>query len=548
MTALLLLAVTALRIDPIIPEGHVRTLAHPNMEGRMTLTDGMYKSSDYIAREFKSYGLKPGGNDGWFHLFDVTANQKPGAKNAARFWRGSEDFLLEMGKDYVPLMGSKHMSLTTGEVLFVGSKKADEVQNVAGKWVLMYRTNGAARVAAYAAAGAKGVVLAGPTGPNGLELPKFVRGQGISAQAGLPAIAITRDAFTRVTGLKWGVEPGSERTGLNLRAITDLVPNAGKGRNVIGVLPGNDPTLKNEYVIIGGHYDHLGYGETGSRTGSDEIHNGADDNASGTAGVLALAEYFANNKANRRTYIFQLYTGEELGLLGARAWVRDYPEILKQTQVMINMDMIGRLREEGLTVFCVNSAPNFSTILDSMQVDGVKINKIMSSPGNSDHAAFIAARVPSLFFNTGLHAEYHTENDKTGTINFQGISQVLEIVAGSIEQIDQLDTRLTFVGTAAPAGGDPNRARRARVGFIPDMTSEDPRGMRISGVSPGSPAESAGIKAGDILVSFDGKAVPNIEALQEVLTAAKAGVAVKVVVLRGDQRLELSLTPAAPQS
>lgn len=552
MTALVLAALIAappaFRIDPVIPQGHVATLADPKLEGRLTLSPGMFKASEYIAREMQSYGLKPGGNQGFFHTYSVTVNQRPGKLNAARFWNADHSWSLELGRDFVPLVGSMSQKLTTGTVVWVGDHDQTQTPDLRDRWVMLPRAGAGPRLANFVKDGAKGIILVGPAEAGGIELPKATRTQGIPSQLGLPAFAVTTRVFENITGWKLSEAKAVGVLSIQCRAVTDLEPNTGDARNVIGVLPGNDPKLSNEVIIVGGHFDHLGYGETGSRTGSDRMHLGADDNASGTAGVLALAEYFATEKTNRRTMIFQAYSGEELGLFGARAWVASNPAILKRTQAMINMDMIGRLREEGLTVFCVDSAPNFAAILNSIRVDGVKINSVMNSPGNSDHAAFIAEKIPCLFFNTGLHDEYHTERDVTGTINFQGISQVLEVVIRSIEQIDQLDARLAFTGTAVQAGGDPNRSRRARVGFIPDMGSDDPRGMRITGVSPGSPAELAGIKAGDILVSFDGKEVRNIEDLQAVLVAAKVGVTVKVIILRGDQRLELDLTPAASQS
>jgi len=330
-----------------------------------------------------------------------------------------------------------------------------------------------------------------------------------------------------------------------------LEANRGLSRNVIGVLPGNDPKLKDEYIVIGGHFDHIGLGETGSRTGADHIHFGADDNASGTAGVLTLAEYFANTKSNRRTIIFQLYSGEELGLVGSRAWVRDNPEKVSKIHMMLNLDMIGRLRDGALTAFCVDSAPQFSTLLDSIQVEGLKFSKVMSSPGNSDHAAFIAARVPSLFLHTGLHAEYHTENDHTETLNYPGMASVIEGARLIVEGVDQIDEKLTFsarpTGGRPAAAGDPSATRRVRVGFIPDMAGSDERGLRITGATPGSPAEVAGIRAGDILISFGGKAIKTVEDLQDALTSARAGTEVNVIVIRGGEQLTLKLTPTAPQ-
>lgn len=538
-------------------ERHVRYLASPELKGRMTLSPHIGMTTDYIVSEFKRLGLKPAGTNGFLHAFETQTNQRPGKMNAASLMSGDQEWSLELGKDWVPLVGSRHQTLFTGDVVFVGSQTAEQAGDVAGKWVLMYRTNptgnrqlsAANRATEFARKGARGVIFAGPIAEGRLELPMYARPQGISQQAGILGVAITRQVFEKSTGLKWGTEPGQgQARELRFRAITDLEANRGTAQNVIAMLPGNDPKLKDEVIVIGAHHDHLGYGEVGSRTGNDILHLGADDNASGVAGVLALAEWFSQNRVNRRTIIFQSYCAEEIGLVGARAWVRDNPEKVKTIQMMVNMDMIGRLRNEALTVFCADSAPQFAPFLDAIKVPGVTINKVMSSPGNSDHAPFIASRVPSLFFHTGLTPEYHTENDTVDTINWDGMARVIEVVRQMVLKVDAVDSRLEFSARPAtrPAGGDPAPARRARVGFIPDMGAQDFRGLPLTGVVPDSPAERAGVRAGDVLVSFNGRQIRSVEDLQEALSAARPGVAVKIVVLRGDQRLELDLTPAAP--
>ncbi len=549
----------AIRINAVSAEQHVRFLADAELKGRMTLSAGEIIAAEYIEKQFKRFGVQPGGTEGYLHRFEITANQRFAKMNAARFWSEEKEWVLDLGKDWVPLAGSKNQSLTTGSVTFVGKLRAAQVENVAGQWIMMYRTpspgerpvSPAVRATEYAQKGAKGIIYVGPSMPGGGELPKPVRTQGISAQAGVVGIGISKEVFESLSGMKFGTEVEAPKLlNVKLRAITDLEANRGMSRNVIGVLPGNDPKLKDEFIVIGGHYDHIGFGETGSRTGADHIHYGADDNASGTAGVLTLAEYFASSKSNRRTIIFQLYSGEELGLVGSRAWVRDNPEKVSKIHMMLNLDMIGRLREGALTAFCVDSAPQFESLLNSINVEGVKFNKVMNSPGNSDHAAFIASRVPSLFLHTGLHEEYHTENDDLGTLNYGGMATVIEAARLIVEGVDQIDEKLAFTARqqgGRPASGDPSAARRVRVGFIPDMGDADSRGMRITGATPGSPAEAAGVKAGDILVSFDGKPIKNIEDLQGALSGARAGVEVIVIVIRGNQQLTLKLTPTAPQ-
>ncbi len=521
-------------IDVSLAERHIRVLASREMEGRMTLSRGMVRSSQYIASAMERSGLRPGGKDGFFDPFTVTVGQRPGELNTARFWNGEASFPLQLGRDYMPVYGSKTQTLLTAPVVWLGAG-----ENVAGKWVAIPRS-ASEDLLRLKGQGAVGFILVGPQNPGGLELPIPTRTQGVPASLGVPVIAVTAAAWNRMAPLQ---------NGLMLRACTDLQPNEGTARNVIGVLPGHDRKLRQEFIIIGAHYDHLGYGETGSRSGHALPHFGADDNASGTAGMLALADAFAKARSNRRTIIFQAYSGEELGLLGSRAWVAANADTLAKTDFMVNMDMIGRLRAaEGLTVFSADTALPFAQVLASLRIPGLDVKPVFSTPGNSDHASFVAAKVPALFFNTGLHAEYHTEADTSGTINFKGVGLVLKCVKQVIEQLDAMDARLEFTGKPVQGGGDPGTTRRVRVGFIPDMGAEDPRGLRLTGATPGSPAELAGLKPGDILVSFDGKPIRDINDLQEALVAATAGFTVKIRVIRGADTIELDITPTAPQS
>lgn len=541
-----------------IAAGHINVLADPAMEGRMTLREGNKRAAAFIEKTYRNAGLQPL-NGSYRHAFSVTIGERPTKNNFARVeGEGNKSVSLAMGKDYVPLTGSKAMRMASGSGVYFGSMAP--TGDLSGRVAILLRAGTAdnpigARVSKAKELGASGVVIVGPSGEGRRELPLWNRGSGIAANLELVGIGMTREAFKKVSGIDpSGTVTAPKETGLRFRMVTELEPNTGTSENVIGVLPGTDPALKNEYIIIGGHFDHLGYGETGSRSGSDLLHNGADDNASGTGGVMALAQVLAESRAIRRTIIFQAYSGEEVGLVGAVAWVRDHPEIIKNTQAMLNMDMIGRLRDGGLGVSCVGSAADFKALLDGISVEGIKPRLNTSSPPNSDHAAFIRANVPALFLNTGLHDEYHTHNDNVDTLNYEGIGQILEYARQIVLKWDAEDKRYTFVaqpGSTRPEGsgsGDPNSSRRVRVGFIPDMSDGDGKpGMMVSGVTPGSPAELAGVKAGDRLLEFDGKPVNNIEDLQGVLMAAKAGVTIKVVILRGNERLTLNLTPAASQ-
>lgn len=545
----------------------LRTLTSEEFAGRLTLAPGAEKAASFIAGEMRRIGLRPGGEDGsYFQSFEVTVNQRLTKMNLLTAEGRGKRLSLEPGRDFAPMFGSVNDRLIRGDAVFAGyGMKVEGRDDFAGLdakgkivIVLRGRPEGAAPVAPGQKAiwakdaGAVAILFVGPSAEGRSELPRPVRGQGIQPELDIVAAGITRNAFESITGLKYDEEaarktPASRAIGMTLRVVTGLEANRGRANNVIGVLPGNDPALKNEVIIIGGHYDHLGWGEVGSRTGVESIHYGADDNGSGATGVLALAEAFASSKANRRTLIFQAYCGEEVGLVGSAAWVRDNPDVVKRTTLMVNLDMIGRLKDT-MTIFGCASAKELVDILKSVESYGPKSVRVLASPPNSDHASFARAGVPVLFFHTNIPPEYHTERDTFDLINLDGMVQVLESVRQTVLAVDARDKGLTFDPEAAKitGGGGPERPRRVRVGFIPDMGDESGPGVRVSGVSPGSPAQQAGAKEGDRILKFGDRDIKTLEDLQQALMEAKPNVKVIVIVLRGDQKLELAVTPSAP--
>ena len=439
-------------------------LCQPQWEGRLTLEPGAQKTAQWLIGELKGMGAKPGPDGKWLHNFQVTVNQRATTNNAlslrhedGRSWR------LNLGKDWVPLAGSKPMDLTLGELVFVGYGLNQEGWNdfagvdLTGKIAVALRGTPEGRPAsptrakALAAqqAGAVGLILVGPEREGYMELPPVSRRTGVPADSGMVGAAMTRAFFETALGLDWEKErkataPNSRPLPFTARMVTETEPNVGRCDNVIAFIPGNDPKLKNEYIVVGAHYDHLGFGEVGSRTGNEIIHPGADDNASGVAGVLEIGEYFAQSKTNRRTIILQLYSGEEVGLVGAFAWVRDYPELVKNTTFMINMDMIGRLRENRLSLIGTSSYAGLEDLLRTTNVKNLTLSMVPTIAPNSDHAAFARAQVPHVFFHTGLTPEYHTENDTVDTLNFQGMVDVLEMVKATVYAVDKKDEKLPW--------------------------------------------------------------------------------------------------------
>lgn len=311
-------------------------------------------------------------------------------------------------------------------------------------------------------------------------------------------------------------------------------------QNVVAFLEGTDPALRGQTIVIGAHIDHLGRSTTGALDpdAADAIRNGADDNASGTAAVLELARLLAARPA-RRSVLFVNFTGEELGLLGSQYFVQHAPVPVDSIVAMLNFDMVGRMRGDSLIVYGVETAREMRTVLDSAGSGlGLSVRAIGDGFGPSDHSSFFARDIPVLHFFTNLHEDYHRASDDAAKINAAGAARVIALAERVVRQIDRRDRKLTFVRAAAPpAVAGARTGSNVYLGSIPDMAAPDTKGLRLSGVRAGSPADSAGLKAGDIVVELGGKPVTDLQTYSDALYSFKPGDEVEIVVLRGDQRV-----------
>jgi hypothetical protein len=331
-------------------------------------------------------------------------------------------------------------------------------------------------------------------------------------------------------------------------AIAQLRLGEVKGRNVIGVLPGNDPALRNEIVIVGAHYDHLGMGGAGSGALDpdvrNQVHNGADDNASGTAALFHIASRLALSPP-ARTVVFIAFSGEELGLLGSAYYVKNPLYPLSATLAMVNMDMVGRLKNKRLVIYGVETAKEFPALLDSLNwYAGFDLKKQGDGYGPSDQASFFGAKRPVLHVFTDLHEDYHRTSDDWNKINTDGLARVADYTASIVRALGDRTSPLTFVDAAPPnphAGSVVTPGYGAYLGTVPDMT-DSPGGVLLSGVRAGSPAEKAGLMAGDILVRIGSKAIADLQAMTDVLRSHKAGDVVEIEYLRGGTRKTVSVT------
>ena len=319
-------------------------------------------------------------------------------------------------------------------------------------------------------------------------------------------------------------------------------------RNVAAILPGRDPTLRDEFVVVGAHFDHLGRATSGALDpgAGDAIRNGADDNASGTAAVLELARLLAR-RPPARSVVFVAFSGEELGLLGSQHFVEHPPVPLEDMRAMLNFDMVGRLRDDRLIVYGVASAAELPAIVDSANVaPRLAISAVGDGFGPSDHSSFYAKGIPVLHFFTDLHEDYHRATDDAPLVSAAGMARVVDFAERIVRDIADRAAPLTYQRSAAPvASGPASNSNRVYLGTIPDMAAGEGTGLRITGVTPGSPGDAAGLRAGDIVVELGGKAVTDLYSYTDALYARSPGDVVTIVVLRDGQRVTLEATLAA---
>jgi hypothetical protein len=312
------------------------------------------------------------------------------------------------------------------------------------------------------------------------------------------------------------------------------------------MLEGADPLLKNEYIVIGAHYDHLGIDqlkESSMYKGKDkQIHNGADDNASGTSGLLEVAEKLASMKGLlKRSIIFAAFSGEELGILGSTYMTNNFPADIKNVTGMLNMDMIGRLNEENsLTIIGAGTASEWKELLNGKNSYGFKLGMSEGGSGGSDHQAFSNKNIPVLFFFTGTHSDYHKPTDDAEKINIEGETKVANYVFDIALALDKLEKRLQYVKVEEPAARGGGGRTRVTVGTVPEF-GYNGTGYKLSGTTEGSPAAKAGMKAGDIIVKFGPKSVGNIYDFMYAMQDYKAGDKVDIIALREGKEMTFTV-------
>jgi aminopeptidase YwaD len=539
---------------------HVRYLADDALQGREVGSPGERCAADYIAGYLRSLGLTGAGADGsFFQAFEVRMGSV----------LGPETSLLVSGAP-VPLregwipFGFSSSGTVTAPLIYGGpgvSRPGSEDDAYAhldlnGRIVVVeasdpHGSGGSFlagdphfKAATAAGRGAAGVLLLldddTPLPDPSLERRPSVR---------VPAGAIAGSAARRIR------EAATEGREASITAAVQ--PRMVEARNVAALIPGSDPALDDQVLIIGAHYDHLGYGEEGSLApDAGKVHNGADDNASGTAALMEVARRMMEAPEQpSRSVLFLAFTGEEKGLWGSGHYVKEPLLPLENTVAMINLDMVGRLVENTLTVYGTGTAREWPALLEELngrREEPFVLSLIPDGFGPSDQSSFYGESIPVLHFFTNTHAEYHRPEDDWQLINGPGLESVAVMVEGVSWQVAgrgaQEGMALTLVEGAGapparPMAGDPGDAPAspgygAYVGTIPDMTPQD-FGVRITGVREGSPAEEGGLLAGDIIVAMAGKDISDLYAYTYVLREHKPGEEVTMEVLRAGERLSL---------
>jgi hypothetical protein len=534
---------------------HVRYLADDALEGREVGSPGARCAAEYIAARYRDLGLEPAGAHGsYFQSFPVRTGAELGPENGLTI--SGQSYV--SGKDWIPLGFSATDSLEAplvyaGHGLSRPGSLEDRVVHldVTGKIMVVewgdpespqgggLRADPHFKATVAAGRRAAGILV---LLPDGMDLP--TPDQETRNALSIPAAVVGPDLAEAVRQ--------AAQAGEAVELETDVRPSTSEARNVVGLLPGSDPSLRSELVIVGAHFDHLGLGGDGSLSPDARIvHNGADDNASGTAGLLHVAAGMTRDARPARSVLFIAFTGEEKGLWGSGHFVANPTVDLARAVAMLNLDMVGRMMDDAVAVFGTGTAEQWETLADESNASLDRPLVLGYSPdgyGPSDHASFTAEGIPVLHFFTNTHSDYHRPEDDWEKINGEGIERIGQLIteiagrlagAGGAEVATLTPVKQERPALAAAAQASSQSGNRPYFGTIPDMTPRD-FGLRITGVGEGSPAEVAGLQSGDVIVEFDGAEIADIYAYTYALQAKNPGDEVVVVVERNGERVTLS--------
>jgi hypothetical protein len=574
----------------------VTYLASDELEGRGPTTKGINLAADYIAEQFKKAGLKPGNADGtYFQPFDIPGSVLDEPAKLQFTGPQKQEMELKQGVQFWPMglggagKGKDEPLVFAGYGITNATQKYDDYDgiDVEDKIVVVLRDapptigGGQNPFAANASFRTKvqnaekhkaaGLLILNDTATakDGDDLLDFNYTAVRQGNATIPTFHLKRSVAEQM--LKSGAD--LDLATVEAEINRDLKPHSVELKdwkaafeikmrhdqvhlkNVIGVLEGSGDLAK-ETVVVGAHYDHLGYGGAGgsmARMKKMAIHHGADDNGSGSTSVMELARRFAEirtkggaDKKSYRRLVFMTYSGEELGLLGSAHYCKEPIFPLESTYAMFNLDMVGRLPKdketgkEKLLVEGSTSATSFDELVDKVNKKyDFELKKSDKFIPNSDHASFYMKKVPVLFFWTGIHPDYHRPSDTADKINVEGMRRIVDMSEEVVLEFATSDKKLEYV--AGKIGGGGGGGGYPRMGFTPDYNEAGDKGVKVSEVNEGQPAAKAGIKAGDTIVELAGKTVKNMEAYMEVIRQQKRGDTIEIVVERGGKKETLKV-------
>jgi hypothetical protein len=567
--------------DPVRYLDDIKALTAPDMEGRGAGTKGIGRAASLLEKRYKRLGLQPAGTNSYFQPFSVITGAKLKSHNRLTVDNAGNKNELKLNQDFVPFSFSSSGSAAAPLVFAGFGATAEEFGyddyagiDVKDKIVVLLRyepggfaaKSGNAGLTRHAQLitkainarnhGAKAIILVNGRLGDGEEdlLTRFGSVSG-PENTGIMLVQVKNqiaDDWFKAAGksladvqlqIDHSTKPGSFAfpDQLHVSVNVDIETTRATVNNVLAYLPGKT----DDYVIIGAHYDHLGYGNADSLAPSQigQIHPGADDNASGTAGVLELARVFAPMKGQLpRGILFASFAGEELGLLGSAHWVQHPTLPIEKAVAMLNMDMIGRIKDDKIFIGGVGTGSTLKSFLEQAQ-SGSNF-KIEYSPGGysaSDHTSFVTKRIPVLFFFSGLHSDYHKPSDTWDKIDSQSAARLVDVVGKTAVELASASDRPAFVTVVedkplAGSGG----GYGPYFGSIPDFGQTE-NGVKFSDVKPGSPAAKAGFKAGDVLIQFGDKPIKNLYDFTDALRRSKVGDVVEVTVLRDGQPVKASV-------
>lgn len=528
-----------------IAKNAVQYLASDSLKGRFPGTPGDSLSIDYITSEFKTYGLKPF-DFGYAQEFKLVTEMSPGEDTYAIL----DGEKLIMGSDFMPLNFSAEAS-HKGKIVIAGESFKQSEINTGGAWGLIVINNKEGEIPPYGnlvkeavmanEQDAKGLIIVSrnPLGENSEFYPfKYTRS---AASMQIPVIQLSQKLLKDILeghNLRIAdvLETDSLSVDVSLKAKLSVDKTYSHTANLAGYAEGVN---KDKWLVIGAHHDHLGMGGrgSGSRTPARHaVHNGADDNASGVAMVLMLADYYSAHRPDINM-AFVCFGAEEQGLIGSNCFVSNMPFDAENVKAMINYDMVGRLNDSSMSISGAGTGSNFKSVINGF--DSVPLEFTLADGGftGSDQAAFYSEKIPVLFFNSGLHDDYHTPDDDADKINYPGMKMIADFSVHLADSLMNEETPLEYRKVKQPDksvhGGD----MKVTLGIMPDVVGKVENGLGIDGVRPGGPAERAGMKKGDVIVKIGKKEIDNIYDYMHVMSEFEEGDKLKIHLIRDNKRL-----------